>query len=533
MAMRIIRKTNMRKTKREARETKPFQKHLLQQISLRRELLCFCFVCLFVSLSVFSSAEAGAVEPDQLRRSLEGGSEEAIDNALSNLKDKGEDTAAGQSTTTMSHAHAITRQSALTEDVKAKTEQVNKAEAAYKQCMKCESQPCDCVALEHNFSNAKDSLEASKRHLATVQNIATKKSGSNSTVEVLEEKENDMKVLGYFGAAATMYLGYEAVAACSNPEPSSKWLCPGLVVATGLASWQTIEIFKGGKEAKKQRCELTGENNCTPVDPEPIRINTPDTHGLELECPLKPDCPDTEATVAPSPDPNTSNTPSTPDNGTDWEGPDHRTGNPCIGSQCDETDDDKLPPPKPDSTLQGMPPNVAPQLEPPGGWPGGKNPFDEHTNLNPKKIPPKVKKQIDKMMNQFKKKHQAYLDKNLSGGGANGEGEGGDSTLVESPSTTGAFTGGEVAQAGGGAAPDGSLDQVGSKGRDKSGLAGQIKKMMDSIYGKGGSGKDPHAGKSTTLGSEKVGVMEDNIFLMAHRRHRALDQNDHFITSGF
>ena len=54
--------------------------------------------------------------------------------------------------------------------------------------------------------------------------------------------------------------------------------------------------------------------------------------------------------------------------------------------------------------------------------------------------------------------------------------------------------------------------------------------MME-MYGGGGNSSDGLLGeeKSVQLGDEIVGVAEDNIFMMVHRRHRALSADKRFL----
>jgi len=67
----------------------------------------------------------------------------------------------------------------------------------------------------------------------------------------------------------------------------------------------------------------------------------------------------------------------------------------------------------------------------------------------------------------------------------------------------------------------------------KNPLAEQMKKMLKNFYGGDGSGNDPLAEKSVQFGDDIVGVPEDNIFMMVHRRHRALDARKQFVGDTF
>ena len=63
----------------------------------------------------------------------------------------------------------------------------------------------------------------------------------------------------------------------------------------------------------------------------------------------------------------------------------------------------------------------------------------------------------------------------------------------------------------------------------------QMKNRLGKYYSPGGGagpGEDPYAGKSVDYNGEVVGVAQDNIFLMVHRRYRNLSQGERFYEEG-
>ena len=92
------------------------------------------------------------------------------------------------------------------------------------------------------------------------------------------------------------------------------------------------------------------------------------------------------------------------------------------------------------------------------------------------------------------------------------------------------FTGGEAESA---ASDDPGYSEGGGARGKKGSLADQMKKMLKQLSGAEGGFGDPLAEKSVQFGSDIIGVVEDNIFMMVHRRHRSLDSDNRFIKNAF
>ena len=208
----------------------------------------------------------------------------------------------------------------------------------------------------------------------------------------------------------------------------------------------------------------------------------------------------------------------------------------------------------PSPSFDNIPQSVLDELgdlfRPETGWPDGKNPFKNANNFANRKFTPKEKKYIDKLMQQVQAQNKDFMDKHLSSGAGSGDGLSGDGL------SGGDLLGGDLS------GDDLSRDSSGSKfdplakGKNRQGSAqGSDPSDGDSLaggaVGKGNRGLssqqagrgdmfldenalDPNSknglgDKSVQFGSDIIGVAEDNIFQMVHRRYRALDTAKHFI----
>ena len=190
-------------------------------------------------------------------------------------------------------------------------------------------------------------------------------------------------------------------------------------------------------------------------------------------------------------------------------------------------------------------PNMAGRLgeifEPKGGWPNGENPFLKGEGFDYDKLSPSQKKKAQKVMKGINKRNKAFLAKH----GFAGSGSGAGNSLSDEVSGMGvsadanpkktalnsSFAGGESSRS----TDSTGLSALGPPKKRKNSIADQMKAMLNKMYGDaGGSGKGSLAGKSIQVGLDQVGVREDNIFMMVHRCHRKLDeQENHFIKEAF
>ena len=227
---------------------------------------------------------------------------------------------------------------------------------------------------------------------------------------------------------------------------------------------------------------------------------------------------------------------------------------------------------------------LTPETAPQGGWPEGALAGGEDFSLE--KLTPEQQMEVKRLLGQVDKANKGFLtelgggpgDKlgldseslfglsdSKSGSSGSDSGSAGDLASVTDPSSA-SFAGGSssfasldsdlaetdsaemdsaemdseetdstgfFAGSGGSRHPsssaygfdfDSSDPDLDSKGKS-SGLARQMNQMLrefDTSRNGGGSGKDPFAGKSVDFGSDIVGPVEDNIFMMVHRSHRFL-----------
>lgn len=400
----------------------------------------------------------------------------------------------------------------------------------------CNNENCDlgaCASVKKHYDENKKHLGDLERKLAELQERENPDSENEEDNEDDEDDEDDEETdtgegvedirdatitqvkrgkektdaAAYLGVATTGYIGYEMYSCCSSRTCSSAW-CAALVGFFGAAAWQTAELFK-------QRDKLIE----TEVALCKVHPNTPGCDG----------------------------NPGGPGDG-DGDG---------DGDDDDDDDDDPLPPlppscqnlpgsnclglieaiqPPPDPTLSPGPGFSPAQVreralelfKPKEGWPKGT--FKKGEGFDYKKLSPEQKKQMDALLGKVNKMNQGFLadamgdDESESGAGAEGIHVAGNSEGQKG----GGFAGGD-------STPSSSSGSVASGGggskKKKPDLTQQMRALLNKFRGNGD--KDPLAKKSVSFGSDVVGVAEDNIFMMVHRRHRALEDQKFFITKSF
>ena len=194
--------------------------------------------------------------------------------------------------------------------------------------------------------------------------------------------------------------------------------------------------------------------------------------------------------------------------------------------------------------------NLGKAFRPPGGWPhGDENPFLRNKGFSYDTLTPEQKQNIDKLMGQMNKRNQGFVKQAQLAGGSGlvggsaafGDESDGEDSLEDSEDSSLASDKSLIAGfSGGGDSGNRSIDSLSlgdslpSGLKKKNSLAEQMKKMLKKFQGRGsGFGQDSLAKKSVQVGQDIVGVAEDNIFMMVHRRHRALDDKDHFLKNAF
>ena len=185
-------------------------------------------------------------------------------------------------------------------------------------------------------------------------------------------------------------------------------------------------------------------------------------------------------------------------------------------------------------------------FDPKGEW--SKSDLAKLKNFSFDKISPQDQKRINNVIEQAKKKNkklaqvfqsnQSPLSGNTSQGGmADLLGSSGFSPLgtnslssLDSTSPIGnsadSFTGGKKRPTT--SSSDSRSDPNGDGIGKKQNLTEEMNQMLKDFENAGAENEDPLADKSVYLGSDVVGVVQDNIFMMAHRNHRTLDKKGLF-----
>ena len=406
---------------------------------------------------------------------------------------------------------------------------------------KCDSQSCH--VQKENYDRHKWLLDSFKEKLAELQGLKDKEAeeegekkpgeGIESPLKQVRKKKKDMGLYAALGVGTTAFLTYKAVTCCSSSPACS--MCGPYSAMAALAGTQTLKMFQKKNEFEDTEQALcvkdpNNANSClgdgeSEKGGENIKVGDDDTPDPPIASPYCQDNPSHCEPIIPivTPGPSTTCSPGDTD---------------CLGT---------LIPPGPDKDIAK---ELGKAFKPPGGWPNGEDPFSKNKGFSYDQLTPEQKKHIDALMGPMNKQNKGFLKQvqsnagsgsigsNASSGSDSSEGDSsedflGDPSGASDKSLVAGFSGKE------GGSGDRSIDSLSlSDGlpigpKKKNSLAEQMKDMLKKFHGKGGSGKDTLAKKSVQIGSDVVGVVEDNIFMMVHRRHRALDDQEHFIKSAF
>ncbi|MCZ0932710.1 MAG: hypothetical protein OXJ52_06135 [Oligoflexia bacterium] len=396
----------------------------------------------------------------------------------------------------------------------------------------CDREYCQAEKLTYeNHKKKLDDMVDARQRYEESQNQPE----SDNPLEQVKKKKKDTNLLAYVGAGTTAFLTYKAKVCCSSKSCRASGKCALLIGMATAAGIQTKKMFDKkddlGETAQAMCADANdpgcteddgGNNNeppimppgCEEVPPGTCETINPIVNPPPSECPPEdPDC-ETEKPKSPGP--------AMPGPGS---GPGSLTGD--------------TPSPTPESAI---PKKLGEVFSPPGGWPEGENPWTETTAFDYNKLTPGQKKQMGAIMADLNKKNKAFLDKQGLTGGDTAYGGGVDSD--ETLGSTGlngkggvGSTGSSGVSAGFGKSVDGSRSVAGSEdsmagtGKPKANsIAEQMKAMLNKMKGVGGSKGDGlgYLGdKSRLVGSDYVGVREDNIFMMVHRMNRKLDEREH------
>ena len=371
------------------------------------------------------------------------------------------------------------------------------------------------------MTNTKGTWTVIKRIWPGLEKQLGEKEGDNeSVVKQIKRAKKKTNTMAYLGAATTAFLTYKAAACCSKTGCS---MCPAWVTMAGLAALQTKNMFnqrdKFGatqmalceQNSSEAACGSDSPNGGDPLPDPPESCKT----NPDLEC---------EKIVKIIED-------DSKNKGNNNNQPGQLPGV-CAGSNCftgSKLTSKLLDVYKPDK--KKWPHHVKKALE--NGTPFDKQWLDEN-------VPPQHKKHINKMLGNLRNQNKDYLAKaGIAGDGSDfgsdtlsDEGAGASAASAGAANKdSNAFSGSK--DSGSSSAYAGNESGRSLSGRKKNSLARQMEDMMKKLYGGKGGGSALKE-KSVSFGDDIVGVLEDNIFMMVHRRHRNLDEERKaFIRSGF
>lgn len=422
---------------------------------------------------------------------------------------------------------------------------------------RCTDSMCDageCRSAKAEYDEQHKKLEDFKQALAKLEGTAAQLPGKDeSPLTQVRKKKNKMETYAILGAGTTALLGMKAYSCCSeNPGCAETHWCPLWIGMTAAAAGATAAMVKKRSDLGKTEKQICA-GNCPGTNDDGNGNNGNDEE-LKMPPDVPPACQGNEAQC------------QAVLNGINEGGfISNIPGEDCTSgdTSCEESETKTPSPPSP-------PPEIMTQgltglfNSPAFHNPDAGNPVIPKKIVNYKDLTPAQKKQVDDFMAPLNKKNKKWLakmekknakkfgGKSLSGfkgeksgsgnigvrktsGGSPGldeEDDVGEDLLAEnsqSPGASSTFAGGDSRSVSA-LEPDEPI--VVGAGR-KNALADQMKKMLKNLYGGDGSGNNPIAEKSVQFGDDIVGVPEDNIFMMVHRRHRSLDTRKRFIGDTF
>lgn len=350
-----------------------------------------------------------------------------------------------------------------------------------------------------------DNLEKAERDQETAPSSSKK---SEAVVNQIRSTRDKVGVLGYVAAGTTAFLGYRAAVCASQCGGMGGGGCcyqaPMYGVMASLGAVQTSQMFKKRKSLNQTCRDLSSNGYCSPVDP-----NGGDPDVLKPPNPLPPGCKANPSLCNPN-----VYLPSAPCSAGDPNCAKPGQNNPAPGSLAgNEPDPAEI---------------LAKAFEPEGGWPDGKNPFEDNEEFDYNSLSSEQRGALEKAMKNFNQQKKNYMAQNgLLDDSKNGRKKGGvlaTAELLEDIDLSAAFN--QIKEADTGSLT-GKASNRGRKRAGGRGPASNIEKIQQMLLGglKGANeGSGNLSGMSVSIGNDNVGVREDNIFLMVHRMNRKLDE---------
>ena len=369
----------------------------------------------------------------------------------------------------------------------------------------CDKKYCHTQKLNYETHKKKldDMISARNEH----KKLKTEEA-SKSPLEQVQKKKKETNLLAYVGVGTTAFLGYKAKTTCSSccwvTHPSCCGQCAMLLGMTAAAGLQTKAMF-GKKnelgETAQALCTTVNDPSCSDYDSDNPNnddsIYPPGCQGLQANCDR----------LEPILDPFK-----------------------CAPGDvnCLKKEDPK----DPTNTLAGdtFVEDLFDTLKPQKGWPKGKSPLSDSSlaetkAFNYNKLTPAQKKQAQKIMANLNKKNTDFLEKH-GVGDSNEEDLG---ILAQNDTNLNKGLSANFNKIAGDESSRSPSDNMVSSTKPKSSIADQMKEMLKKMHGMAGDSKKGIGflgDKSVLIGSDSVGVREDNIFMMVHRMNRKLDEKE-------
>ncbi len=385
----------------------------------------------------------------------------------------------------------------------------------------------ELAKIEKQIADLKSSMANNNRQAGTqntedTQERARQTQNTENVIQKVDRGKKNAKTQRLLGVGVTAGLTAKAAACYSSCAGSCgcHWWAMG-AVATGV---MTSNIKDQERKFERTQNDLCAANpNAAGCDPD----NKPKGAGLKAPDPFPPSC--------------------------------YQPGVNCekINEIIQGLDTTSKPCPPGDSSCSKQAPGlitggdfreklgeqILEVYKPKGGWPKGFNPkavIAENRGLSYNDMPPEMKRKIDKYLKNTNKMNKDYAGQAKAASGTlhtDHNGAAGTELLASLDDLSEASAGDGLRSTAGTGAFSGDKDhsptslsssEETASDKKKSSLAKQMNKMLSSLYNNPDA-KDPYAEKSLNFGSDSIGVMEDNIFMMVHRRHRALDDQNYFV----
>ena len=393
--------------------------------------------------------------------------------------------------------------------------------------IRCESKP-RCLALKKEYQDAQRIMDNTNAALKANADQAEDSEDAGVNTQLGNQKKRN-SALAWVGAGTTAFLGYKTNACFSSCSFGACGGCFALAGLTATAGLQTIKMFDKSRGIGDTQEDISGNKDTADrfCVPNPVEDDPEFCQGDRLSFCMSLACSSSDTTTPPEAGQTPRVTAGGPgDSGT--PGP----MNPYQPGVDDSTT--SLPP---DFSTDAFIANLGKKFEPKGGWPAetGGNPFKKaaEDGFSYEKLSDEQKAEINKAMKGFNQRKKAFMAKHglLNDKKSKDKLAKKEDIPQESFDVAADFS--EIIEE----ASDPNGDTGNSRGRGRSSkskkppnTADKIQAMLMQMSRKPTSKKAP---RSVVLKNEKVGVREDNIFLMVHRMNRRLDEEDKYFINDF